>query len=117
MDQWAEKLSDASLERRRQAWKRRADEFVAGPIPVSWLAAAVAVSPTAAVVGLAVWFRSGCERSRTVKIGRTTWSRFHISRFQAHRALHALEAAGLVTVERHRGRNPVITIRSKGKRK
>lgn len=110
MENWSETLSDTSIQRHRQAWQRRADHFIAGPIPVTWVAQAAKVNSTAALVGLALWFRAGCEKSRTIKAGRSLWSRFNISRYQAHRALLALQSAGLVTIQRRRGQNLVVTI-------
>jgi len=108
-----ERLSDASFERRRLAQQRRGDQFIAGPIPIRWVSAAAAVSATAVLVGLALWFRAGCEKSRTVRAGQSLWSRSNISRHRAYRALAALESAELVRVERHRGRNPIVTILQK----
>ncbi len=106
---FSERLSEASLERRRRATSRKADLFVR-PVPVAWIRKAATVNPTAVLVGLAVWFRSGCERSDKVRIGHSVLAQFGISRQQGYRGLAALESVGLVKVERHRGCNPVVTI-------
>ncbi|MBX3440709.1 MAG: hypothetical protein KF861_24675 [Planctomycetaceae bacterium] len=109
VETWEERLSDASLERHKLAQRRRSEEFVFR-VPVAWLAKANAVNPTAAVVGMAIWFRVGCEQSRTVAVGHAVWSRFRLSRQQAYRGLASLESIGLISIERHRGRNPVVTL-------
>ena len=110
LEPFTERLSEASLERRRRSQLRRAEHFVRGPIPVEWIARANAVSPTAAIVGVALWFKAGCESKYRIRAGLSLWSRFRLSRFQANRGLTALESVGLIRVERHRGRNPVVTI-------
>ncbi|QDU21264.1 hypothetical protein [Urbifossiella limnaea] len=86
-------------------------KFLRGPIPMDWLTAAAALPGRALAVGLVVWFLAGCERRRTVA---ATLSRLAAlgagTRAAARRGLAALEAAGLVAVERHPGRSPVVTI-------
>ncbi len=62
------------------------------------------------VVGLVLWQVAGSCKRRTFKL-----ERFHLERFGLHpktasRGLSRLESAKLVTVDRHRGRSPVVTI-------
>ena len=60
--------------------------------------------------GLAVWYLAGVEKSRPVKPTWDTWQRFGLSPDAGRRGLAALERAGLVAVDRHPGRCPVVTI-------
>ena len=66
---------------------------------------------TALKAGLALWYLAGLEKGRTVKPTWATWERLGLSPDAGRHGLAALERAGLVTVDRHRGRCPVVTIR------
>ena len=88
----------------------RRDKFVAGPIPLRWLTPASKLPGKALHVAMALRFLVGVERSSKVRLSRSALSRFGVDRHSTYRALHALEPAGLVLVERHRGRNPIVTI-------
>jgi hypothetical protein len=61
-------------------------------------------------VGLALWYLVGVKKSRAVKPTWDTWQRFGLSPDAGRRGLAALEVAGLVAVDRHPGRCPVVTI-------
>jgi hypothetical protein len=116
MEQFIERLSEASLERRRKACEKRRRFFLAGPIPVHWLAAAGQLRGKALAVGLALWFQSGLRHGQSkVSLGSAALSHFKINYQAARRGLAALESTGLVTVERHPGRRPIVTINVNGK--
>lgn len=62
-------------------------------------------------VAIALWYLSGLNRqARTVKLSGSVLREFGIERHAGYRGLGALEAAGLVIVERHPGRSPLVTI-------
>ena len=84
--------------------------FLKGPIPLDWLQRAARLSGKALHVGNALWFRSGIERSRTVKLTNVLLQQFGVDRHAKARALRQLEAAGLVAVSRKPGRSPMVTI-------
>ena len=88
--------------------------FLKGPIPGSWLVGVFA-SPARTLgralrVGLALWFLAGLKGSGIVKPTWKTWERFGLSPDAGRRGLATLERAGLVTVDRHPGSCPVVTI-------
>lgn len=115
MERIPERLSPESLKRRRERSKRKQAEFLAGPIPVGWLTTAASLPGGALAAAIAIWFRAGCGKSHgNLSICPTLLERFGVKRMAGYRALQALEEAGLVSVVRHRGRCPLITIR-KGK--
>ncbi len=92
--------------------KQRSTLFVRGPLPMTWLSQAAQLPGKALHVGLLLWFRVGCERSNVVRLTRRHGDLFVLDRHAAYRGLGALERAGLVSVERCRGRCPVVTVRA-----
>lgn len=112
-DSTGETLHAVSLKRRAEQKKRRDGEFLRGPIPLPWLLAASAL-PGKAVLKLALllWFRAGIEgRQTAIRLSSSSLKRFGITARTAFNALEALEAAHLIRVERHRGRNPLVSLR------
>lgn len=92
------------------------ERFLCGPIPWSWLAAAMALPGHALHVGLVLWhhgFLAG--GAAEVAHSATAMERWGVSRYAARRGLAALERAGLVYVDRHTGRKAIVTILSTGK--
>ena len=100
----------AAKQSRKPPRHKPGEKFISGPVPTSWLAKAMRLTPSALSVGLALWFEVGCRKSHQVKPTWATWRLFGIPRRSAHRGLTSLEQAGLVEVSRHRGRCPVVTI-------
>jgi DNA-binding transcriptional ArsR family regulator len=89
---------------------RRGEYFLKGPIPWPWLIRAAAARGKALHIAIALWFRVGLTRKREVRLSLTRVQELGISRSAASRGLNALEDAGLVTVVRRPGRNPVVTL-------
>jgi len=89
---------------------KRGDRFLKGPIPWNWLCNALSLRGRAGAVGVALWFRAGIARSRTVSISYRDLEEMGVNRYAARRGLRALEAAGLVSIERRPGRAPEVTI-------
>ena len=56
------------------------------------------------------WYMAGLKKDRSVKPTWRTWDRFSLTPDGARHGLAALEQAGLVRVERHPGRCPVVTL-------
>ena len=112
LDQFRAKQDGKSQSAKRQRPPRhRAGEwFLKGPIPGAWLTLAAGLSFRALRVGLALWYLAGVKKSGVVKPTRDTWQRLGLSPDAGRRGLAALECAGLVAVDRHSGRCPVVTI-------
>jgi hypothetical protein len=89
---------------------KRGERFLKGPIPFNWLAKAARQPGKALHVAIAIWFFAGVTRSRSVALSSRLMFSLGSSRFSTYRGLKALEEVGLVTVIRHRGRNPRVTI-------
>lgn len=94
--------------------------FLRGPIPMDWICAASKASGhgSGVKVAIALWYLSGLNRqARTVKLRGSVLREMGVDRHAGYRGLEALEKAGLVSVERHPGRNPVVTILDTGEAK
>lgn len=61
-------------------------------------------------VALAVWHLSDLEKRDEVTLTWRVLDRFGVTPDAGARGLTVLEKAGLVSVQRHRGRCPVVTI-------
>jgi len=86
------------------------EKFLKGPIPWLWLSKGAILKGQALHVGIALWFLAGIKRSQTVALSNSVLQDLGVSRFSGYRALHTLESAGLISVNRHTGRNPVVKI-------
>jgi hypothetical protein len=86
------------------------EKFLKGPIPWRWLVAAMALPGRALAAGLVLWFEAGCKNSRRVSITLPRFGRDGLSEGVARRGLNALEGAGLVAIDRPRGRGLRVTL-------
>jgi len=93
-----------------KTYKRIAGKFLKGPIPLKWLEKAPPLKGKALALSICLWFLKGVSRSDTVKVSYKLLNDFKVSRESAYRGLESLEAEGLISVERHPGRSPVVTI-------
>jgi len=84
--------------------------FVRGPIPYDWLRAALAFGGKAGNLALAIWWLVGVEGSNPIKLTARVLRDFNISPRSTRRLLPAFERAGLLRVDRQRGRGPVVEI-------
>ncbi len=88
----------------------KGEKFLKGPIPWSWLQGAASSSGKALHVAVALWFFVGMSRRLTVAVNLSRLGDLGVSRDSARRGLHALEKRGLVFVQRHPGRKPLVTV-------
>lgn len=87
----------------------KGEKFLKGPIQWSWLQAAARAPGKALHVGNVLWFFAGMSGPR-VALNLSRLADLGLSRDAARRGLAALERAKLVSVLRHPGRKPVVTI-------
>jgi DNA-binding MarR family transcriptional regulator len=92
-------------------YERRAkDRFLKGPIPLQLIALAARLPGQALAVYLAIHHRAALTRSDSVTLPKSLIEQFGVSRDAKARALHALEEASLVVVERVNGRSARVTL-------
>jgi len=85
-------------------------KFLKGPIPWDWLCCASALPGKALHVATALWHLAGLKNNRTVPLSGSIIRELGIERHASYRGLKQLEKAGLVSVVRHAGRNPIVTL-------
>lgn len=84
--------------------------FIKGPLPLPWIQRAAAVPGKGLHVALGLCYVSGLRRSKTFPFKRSVAAGLSVSPDALYDALTRLEQAGLISVTRHRGRSPVVTI-------
>jgi hypothetical protein len=86
------------------------EKFLKGPIPWSWHSKAGRLKGHALHVGIVLWFLAGFKKGGTVTLSSSVLRDLGVTRESKYRGLKELESAGLISVDRHTGRNPVVTI-------
>jgi hypothetical protein len=89
---------------------RTGELFLKGPIPMKWLHRAGQESGKAIHVAIELWFWAGIKKTNVIRLSVTNLEKFGVKRKSAMRGLAALENSGLVSVKRHTGRKPIVTI-------
>jgi hypothetical protein len=81
-----------------------------GPIPWSWWLPASRLPGKSLQIAAVCWLLAGWKGSAEFELMVDNWATFGLSRYSAYRGLKALEGAGLVSVIRHPGRFPIVSI-------
>lgn len=84
--------------------------FLKGPIPWNWIEAVSGLGAGAILVGLCLWRNAGMSKTGSLRLTNASLDGVGINRMAKSRALHALEEAGLIRVERPPGCLPVVTL-------
>lgn len=85
--------------------------FLKGPIPFTHLAAAARLPGHALTVLLAIYHQTALTRKDWVTLPKGLMSELGVSRDAKARALHTLQEAFLVTVERCKGKTARVMLR------
>jgi hypothetical protein len=83
-------------------------------IPLTWIQRAACLPGRTSELGLVLWFLAGVGRTQTVRLRPSLCAAFGVDRHAAYRAIAQLESAGLVSVDRKRGRAPIVTLHAVG---
>ena len=93
--------------------KRAGLTYLGGKPPMWWLQRAAVKGKAALMTGLAIWFKHGVQKGRTaqIRVDASLRRSMGLSKDQARRGVHALEAEGLVKIQLGgRGRCAVVMI-------
>ena len=88
----------------------RDGKYLKGPIPLPWLSEAAILSGRTLHVALCLWFLSGLQKSKTVKIEKAALDAFGLTRKTVYRGLDKLSEEGLIEVDQRPGKYPIIQI-------
>ena len=99
-----------TLRARPKSSRRSNRLFLKGPISWNWLCAAARQPGRALQVALAIRLWVGIKKSNRVQLSTSKLIELGMNRHAVYRGLRALENAGLVTVVRHTGRVPWVTV-------
>jgi hypothetical protein len=94
----------------RERTDKKAQLFLRGPINYLQLVKASNLPGRSIHVFIAICFLYGVTKSKTFKLKNSLLREFGVKRKAGYRALRALENAGLVSVVRKNGSNPMVTI-------
>ena len=86
------------------------DRFIKGPIPLDWVKASSVCGRRSIDVAVILWFAAGIQRSNPFKLSQTVLSELVIPAKTARRILIRMQSIGIVVVDFHRGRSPLVTI-------
>lgn len=103
------RLTAESRRRRDRKSDRRTLRFIRGPIPLWWIGRACRLRGKVGRVVLAIWYSRGLA-GEPVALTPALLTSFGVTSRTGRRVLRRLEVAGLVSVERRRGRSPRVTI-------
>ena len=93
--------------------KRAGLTYLGGKPPMWWLQRAAVKGKAALMAGLAIWFKHGVQKGRTaqIRVDASLRRSMGLSKDQARRGVHALEAEGLVKIQLGgRGRCAVVMV-------
>ena len=109
----AERIPEEPTEGTKRRWaehrRRKGGQYISA-IPMSWVGVTFRLHPLSTRAALAVWYQVKRSRSDQAAISTKLLEQFGVNRKAGQRALAELEAAGLITVDRRRGRAPRVTI-------
>ena len=84
--------------------------FLKGPIPWPWLSAAAQLPGRALHVAVGIRLLVGMKKTNRIALSVSWLAELGLSRHAVYRGLTALEGRGLVSIDRHRGRKPLVTV-------
>lgn len=90
---------------------KRSWRFIKGPIPMAWMSKAAKRPGKSGLVGLVLWYWAGIRRKKKFKFSVSRlegdWG---VTKYSGLRALNCLEAAGLIRIEKIKGKMSLVTI-------
>ena len=89
---------------------RPGERYLAGRIPRGWIERACCLPGKALHVSIWLWHLARMKKRNPVSLNQSRMEHLGVKRHAAGRALRQLEEAGLVSVNRGQGRNPLVTI-------
>lgn len=101
--------TNTTLDHREDTLKK-GEKFLKGPISMGWLAKAGNLPGKSLHTAIVIWHLWGISKGKPVPISTKLLNNFGVDRFSKSRSIENLEKAGLISVTRKRGRNPIVTV-------
>ena len=101
-------LRPSGRRNRAQRPTRAHELFLKGPVP--WLSAAARLPGRALHVAVGIRLLVGMKKTNRIALSVSWLAELGLSRHAVFRGLKALEGRGLVSVDRHLGRKPMVTV-------
>lgn len=105
-----ETLSSLTQARVAKQREERSKLYFGGQISLQWWIKAGQLPGKALHIALAIGWISTVRKKKTIPLQNYPWIEFQFDRTTAYRALRALEIAKLISIDRRRGRHPMVTI-------
>jgi hypothetical protein len=85
-------------------------EYISGPIPVSWIGPAMREGGNACVVAMLIWHYWKLRTGRPVRVSMCKCQAINMGRRARNSALAKLADMGLIEIDAHRDRAPVVRV-------
>ena len=89
---------------------QKGELFIRGPIPMKWVKAASTCGQRAEAVTILLWQTVGWQKKNPLRLTHRILQELNVHPKTAKRVLSRMADIGLVEVEFHRGRSPVVTL-------
>lgn len=92
-------------------YTKTTDRFIQlGQVPLDWLEEASQLPGKALAVGLVIWALAIAVKNKTVMVAPSSVRGFAVDAAAKSRALSALAKAGLISLDRRKGKFPLVTL-------
>ena len=89
---------------------RQNKRYIKAPLPYGWIATAANLPAKTLHLAMAIRYLVGVTKSSTIKLSYKYPKEFGVGVKAFYSALTNLEQAGLISVQRSKGRSPIITV-------
>jgi hypothetical protein len=86
------------------------DHFLKGPVPMPWLRTVATQAAQSMAVAVFIWYLAGLKKSAEFAVPTGKVEEYGVNRYKLYRDLAALQKAGLIAVERHKGRHARVKL-------
>lgn len=97
----------SDLKKKKELKSRK---FIKGPIDAKWVSMAIMQGLPAATISWVIWYLKGFKKRSNFKLTNKEMGRWNISANTKYKGLDQLEKAGLISITKKAGANPIIRI-------
>ncbi len=86
------------------------ERFIKGPLPLDWMRKAAECGGRGTEVGLLLWYAAGWQKRNPIKLSQSVVRQLPVHQKTCRRVISNMEQLGLIAVDRHKGRSPLVTL-------